>query len=412
MEDRVSVDDLHWVTNIHSEEDQHYLNATPIIEDVKATVFDMCPDRSTPPKNFTTTTIVLIPKIEVPSTWKDFRPISLCSVTRKILSKVINNQIVKLLPKIISPSQSGFVQVCMISDNILLAEELCHCLGKNGSLNNTIFKLDMEKAYDRVNWTFLYHMLGRVGFPTHWINMIMKLIDNCWFNNLINGEGVGFFKSTRGLRQGDPLSPTLFVITAECLSRGLDWLFQRQPRMNFFARSNKNISHLAFADDIIIFSKDTCKDLKTLMEFLRHYELISSQRINKKKSSFTVDEKTSNMRIRCIQQVIGFKLKYLPITYLGAPLFKGNKKGVLFDELIQKIRNKITGWEKTLLSHGGRLQLIKSILSVMPTYLLQVLKPPKYVMEHIKRIFNKFLRGNTSDLRKLNWSSWEVVPTD
>ncbi|KAL2248543.1 UNVERIFIED_CONTAM: putative ribonuclease H protein [Sesamum indicum] len=446
-DDTVSVDNLHWVPNILSEEDRHQLNATPTIEDVKTIIFDMCPHStagpdgfsahffqccweiigqdlygavldflsgSTPPKNFTTTTIVLIPKIEAPSTWKDFRPISLCNVTGKILSKVINNQMAKLLPKIISPSQSSFVQGRMISDNILLAQELSHCLGKNGSLSNTIFKIDMEKAYDRVNWTFLYHMLMRVGFPTHWINMIKKLIENCWFSILINGEGVGFFKSTRGLRQGDPLSPTLFVIAAECLSRGLDWLFQQQPRMNFFARSSKNISHLAFADDIIIFSKGTRKDLKTLMEFLRHYELISGQRINKEKSSFTVDKKTSNMRIRCIQQVTGFRLKYLPITYLGAPLFKGNKKGALFDELIQKIRNKITGWEKALLSHGGRLQLIKSVLSAMPTYLLQVLKPPKYVMERIERLFNKFLWGNTGEQRKLNWSSWDDIcyPTE
>ncbi|KAL0283412.1 UNVERIFIED_CONTAM: hypothetical protein Sradi_7229600 [Sesamum radiatum] len=150
------------------------------------------------------------------------------------------------------------------------------------------------------------------------------------------------------------------------------------------------------------------------MEFLRHYEHISGQRINKEKSSFTVDKHTSNLRIRCIQQVTGFRLKFLPITYLGAPLFKGNKKGVLFDDLIQKIRNKITGWEKALLSHGGRLQLIKSVLSAMPTYLLQVLKPPKYVMERIERIFNKFFWGNIGDQRKLIWSSWESVcyPTE
>ncbi|KAL0433843.1 UNVERIFIED_CONTAM: hypothetical protein Slati_2718600 [Sesamum latifolium] len=100
---------------------------------------------ASPPKNFTTTTIVLIPKTEAPATWKDFRPISLCNVTGKILSKIVNNQMASLLPKIISPLQSGFVQGRMISDNILLAQELSHCLGKNGSLSNKLFKLDMEK---------------------------------------------------------------------------------------------------------------------------------------------------------------------------------------------------------------------------------------------------------------------------
>ncbi|KAL0285322.1 UNVERIFIED_CONTAM: hypothetical protein Sradi_7176000 [Sesamum radiatum] len=124
-------------------------------EDLYEAVLDFF-SGSTPPKNFTTTTIVLIPKTETPSTWKDFRPISLCNVTGKILSKLINTQMAPLLPKIISPAQSGFVQGRLISDNILLAQELAHCLGKNGCMNNTIFKLDMEKAYDRVNWNFLY----------------------------------------------------------------------------------------------------------------------------------------------------------------------------------------------------------------------------------------------------------------
>ncbi|KAL0356484.1 UNVERIFIED_CONTAM: Transposon TX1 uncharacterized protein [Sesamum radiatum] len=225
----VILQNIHWVPSVLTQEDVQQLQENPTRENVKAVVFDMCADStagpdgfsahffqncwdiigSTPPKNFTTTTIVLIPKTETPSTWKDFRPISLCNVTGKILSKLINTQMAPLLPKIISPAQSGFVQGRLISDNILLAQELAHCLGKNGCMNNTIFKLDMEKAYDRVNWNFLYLMLCKVGFPTVWIDMIKKLIENCWFSILLNGEGVGFFKSTRGLRQGDPLANPL-----------------------------------------------------------------------------------------------------------------------------------------------------------------------------------------------------------
>ncbi|KAL0283420.1 UNVERIFIED_CONTAM: hypothetical protein Sradi_7230400 [Sesamum radiatum] len=217
-----------------------------------------------PPKTFTTTTVVLIPKSESPMTWKDFRPISLCNVTGKILSKLLNTQIATILPKIISPSQSGFVQGRMIADNILLAQELTHCLGKNCSTNNMIIKLDMAKAYDRLNWGFLYRILEKLGFHQNWISMVRKLIENCWFSILINGEGTGFFKSTRGLRQGDPLSPALFVIAAEYLSRGLDNLFTKHPKLRFFSKSALSVSHLAFADDVIIFfQRDTYRTQET-----------------------------------------------------------------------------------------------------------------------------------------------------
>ncbi|KAL0407592.1 UNVERIFIED_CONTAM: putative mitochondrial protein [Sesamum latifolium] len=419
-EEEVSYDPLLWVPNLLSEEDTQHLGTLPTLEDVKSVIFDMCPDSTAgpmgtpPPKNFTTPTIVLIPKTENPETWKDFRPISLCNVMGKILSKLMNHQVATVLPKVISPSQSGFVQGRLIADNILLAQELVHCLGANGSKNNTIFKLDMAKAYDRLNWNFLYRMVSQIGFPAQWIAKVRMLTENCWFNILINGEGAGFFKSTRGLRQGDPLSPTLFVLAAECLSRGLDNLFAQHPRLHYLTRGSLNVSHLAFADDVIIFSKGTRRELKILMDFLQHYEAISGQRINRDKSSFTVDKRTSNLRIQCIQQVTGFRLKYLPITYLGAPLFKGNKKGVLFDDLVQKIKNRISGWEKALLSHGGRLQLIKSVLSAMPTYLLQTLKPPKFITERIDRIFNKFFWGSFGNQKRMIWSSWESVcyPTE
>ncbi|KAL2242475.1 UNVERIFIED_CONTAM: hypothetical protein Sindi_0365500 [Sesamum indicum] len=191
-EEEVSDDPLLWIPQLLSEEDIQHLSCAPTLEEIKAVVFDMCPNSTAgpdgftshfyqncwdiiaedlmgavldffsgtpPPKNFTTATIVLIPKTENPETWKDFRPISLCNVSGKILSKVMNNQVAVILPKCISPSQSGFVQGRMIADNILLAQELVHCLGANGSKNNTIFKLDMAKAYDRLNWNFLYRML-------------------------------------------------------------------------------------------------------------------------------------------------------------------------------------------------------------------------------------------------------------
>ncbi|KAL2243787.1 UNVERIFIED_CONTAM: hypothetical protein Sindi_0496700 [Sesamum indicum] len=153
----------------------------------------------------------------------------------------------------------------------------------------------MAEAYDRLNRTFFYRILNHMGFPVQWVTKVRDLIENCWFNILINWEGVGFFKSTRGLRQGDPLLLTLFVLATKCLSRGLDNLFQQHPRLNYFSKCSLTISHLAFAYDVIIFSNGTRKELKILMEFLHRYEAISRHRINKDKRAFTMDQRTSNL---------------------------------------------------------------------------------------------------------------------
>ncbi|KAK6150274.1 hypothetical protein DH2020_015206 [Rehmannia glutinosa] len=116
------------------------------------------------PQSFTTTTIVLIPKVTHPKAWTDFRPISLCNVINKLISKILNDRLAKLLPLLIAPTQSGFVKDRWISDNILLAQELIHDIDQDWTHMNVALKLDMAKAYDRVQWKFLYQVLERMGF--------------------------------------------------------------------------------------------------------------------------------------------------------------------------------------------------------------------------------------------------------
>lgn len=218
------------------------------------------------PRSFTATSIVLLPKKINPNTWAHFRPISLCNVTNKIISKVLTSRLAPLIPLVVAPNQSGFVKGRLLSDNVLLAQELFHDLQHRGGwvTPNIALKLDMAKAYDRVQWPFLLSVLRHMGFPEAWVDMIKKCIQNCWFYVLVNGAPTDFFHSSCGLRQGDPISPSLFAIVADYLSQCLDTLIIGKREMMFHSRLRGAfpVSHLAYADDILIFSQARRESVK------------------------------------------------------------------------------------------------------------------------------------------------------
>ncbi|KAL0290757.1 UNVERIFIED_CONTAM: hypothetical protein Scaly_2659600 [Sesamum calycinum] len=150
--------------------------------------------------------------------------------------------------------------------------------------------------------------------------------------------------------------------------------------MYYSMKSKIKMSHLAYADDTMIFTSAWKPGLVKLMATIAKYEALSGQLVNIDKSSFIVAKSMPLLVIQCIKNVTGFMMKHLPITYLGAPLYTGNKKASLFDSLIQSLNTCINGWEKSVLSFGGRLQLIKSFLLAKPLYLMQVITPPKTII--------------------------------
>jgi hypothetical protein len=162
------------------------------------------------PAGINDTAIVLIPKSNEAANLKDYRPISLCNVVYKVICKCIANRLRPILDEIIAPTQSAFIPGRMITDNALMAFECIFALQNNSNKSGKLcaYKLDLSKAYDRVDWTFLEGTMRKMGFAEKWINWIMSCVTSVRYAVRLNGTLLEAFSPTRGLRQGHPLSPT------------------------------------------------------------------------------------------------------------------------------------------------------------------------------------------------------------
>jgi hypothetical protein len=240
------------------------------------------------PSSLNRTNIALIPKVKNPTRVTEFRPISLCNVMYKVISKVLANRLKKILPLIISPVQSVFIPGRLITDNVLVAYEMLHTIhtrmrDKKGFM---AVKLDMSKAYDRVEWGFLKTIMSKLGFDQRWIDLIMISVTTVQYVIVANGQPCGSIIPGKGLRQGDLISPYLFLLCAEALSSMLmkaneDDVLTRVPT----SKRGPRISHLFFVDDSLLFSRSTRSQWQSMTNVLRRYEEALGQHLNSDKTS-------------------------------------------------------------------------------------------------------------------------------
>ena len=265
-----------------------------IREDVIKTVLNIL-NFNAPITELNKTNIALIPKINNSTKISEFRPISLYNVSYKIVPKVLANRLKPLLSTIIFKNQSAFVPGRLITDNVLIAFEIMHYLKKkkDGKEGYMAIKLDMSKAYDRVEWFFLENTMTKMGFDNKWIKLIISYINFVPYSVLINGVTHRCITPTRGLCQGNPLSPYLFLICTKGLTA---LIVEAKRKMKIsgisICRGSSTIIHLLFADNSVIYCKAIEQESRELCEILHKYEEATSQKINTEKSSVFFSKNT------------------------------------------------------------------------------------------------------------------------
>jgi hypothetical protein len=240
-----------------------------------------------------------------------------------------------------------------ILDSILIANE---CLDRRLKLRvpGVLCKLDLEKAYDHDNWDFLLYVLGQCGFGAKWRKWIFACISTACFSILINGSLYSFFGSSRGLHQGDHLSPLLFVLVMDAfskmLSRAMVGGFVSGFRANNINTSSLKVSHLLFADDTLIMCDANSEHIYNLDHILLCFEAISGLKINLQKSELVAVGEVPN--IEELADILSCRISFFPMKYLGLPLGAPFKSRVIWDGVIERMKKRLASWKKMYLSKG------------------------------------------------------------
>ncbi|XP_039007845.1 uncharacterized protein LOC120135683 [Hibiscus syriacus] len=306
---------------------------------------------------FNATAVVLVPKVPNPSLVKDFRPISYCTVIYKTITRILVRRLSTVFPSMVLKNQTAFVKVVVLT---------------------------------------------ALGLPARFISWISACFTKPSYSIVINGSLVGYFRGDRGVRQGDPLSPYLFVLSMNVLSNLLN-LAALKGIFNYHPKCKRiGLTHLCFADDLLIFCEPSVDSISGVKAVLEVFNLMSGLKLNINKSEIFVAGLTA-AQCTAISEGTGFKLGKLPVRYLGIPLV--TKKLMERDclSLIDKIRARLTLWENKHLSFAGRLQLVRSVLFSLTNYWCRQVMLPRGVIKKVEQLCSRYFWKGADLSARVSW---------
>jgi hypothetical protein len=349
--------------------------------------------------------LTLLPKKVASELPGDFRLISLIHSFAKLISKVLAQRLAPHIDSLVSNAQSAFIKYRCIQDNFLSVRNLARAYHRK-KVPALLLKMDISRAFDSVSWEYLLELLQRRGFPARWRNWLALLLSSSSSSVRLNGVRGPWIKHQRGLRQGNPLSPYLFILVIDTLQ----FILQRATTEGLITPLRDRMSRLRlslYADDDVVFLNPVKADVDMLKAIMEWFGDANGLKINVSKST-VAPIRCSQVDLDEILQNFGGPRVSLPISYLGLPITLGRLKMVNLQTVLDKAATRMNGWQGKLLNLGGRRELVKTVLSSLPVYLLTAIKAPKRFFKELDKLRRRFLWSGNQDLHggqcKVNWA--------
>ena len=244
--------------------------------------------------------------------------------------------------------------------------------------------------------------LQKLGFSVKWVDLIMNCISTASFSVLINGVAKGLIHPQCGLRQGCPLSPYLFIISAEVFSNLLVRVEDRQLIHGLNFSREISVTHLLFVDDSLIFIRASSSDCRELKNFFDCYTAASGQIFNYEKSSMLFSSSTSQREVEEISSIFELIVVCKHEKYLGLPFMVVRAKISFFNDIKLRVLSKLSSWQSKCFSSGGKEILIKAVAQAVPAYAMSVFKIPQTLCDDIDRAIARFWWGSAAAQRRIH----------